>query len=287
MFGCLVILENYKLTPSVPQWRTGYVMPLIPYMPSWRTQYVKILKAEVKSSAHQMWICLACGILVTYRGLVSISYQSTIYASSVFYRSFAILFLSCCEKVWGEFGNIGKNVSEEAKNWTPGSSRKDLEWFWERRRFRQRGNIRKRSWIVWTLTTNRKLCIENIAQVSWFHLSFDHVDVISVVDKSLEHGLFHYFYGKPHCTINASQCSLDPSQHVYCVKRQHEQRIFTKTRSWCEHFRYGITCHVTFQFLQKQFQCKPHCTVNSSQCPLDPSQHVYCVKWQHQQRILT
>ena len=37
------------------------------------------------------------------------------------------------------------------------------------------------------------------------------------------------------------------------VKRQHEQRIFTKTRSLCEHFRQGITCHVTFQLLQKQF----------------------------------
>ena len=87
--------------------------------------------------------------------------------------------------------------------------------------------------------------------------------------------------------MSSSQCPLDPSQHVKCLKRKHEQRIFTKTRSWCEHFLYGITCYLTFQFLQKQFQCKRHCTVNSSQCPLDPSQHVYCVKWQHQQRILT
>ena len=95
------------------------------------------------------------------------------------------------------------------------------------------------------------------------------------------------FQCKPHCAINSSQCSLDPSQHVYCVKRQHEQRTFTKTRSWCEHFRYGITCHLTFQFVQKHFQCKPHCTVNSSQCLLVPSQHFYCVKGQHQQRTFT
>ena len=31
---------------------------------------------------------------------------------------------------------------------------------------------------------------------------------------------------------------------------------------------------MTFQLLQKQFQCKPHCAINSSQCSLDPSQHV-------------
>ena len=95
------------------------------------------------------------------------------------------------------------------------------------------------------------------------------------------------FQCKPHCAINSAQCSLDPSQHLYYVKWQHEQRIFTKTRSWCEHFRYGITCHVTFQFVQKQFQCKPHCVINSSQCSLDPSQHVYCVKRQHEQRTFT
>ena len=92
------------------------------------------------------------------------------------------------------------------------------------------------------------------------------------------------FLCKPHCMINSSQCPLDPSQQVYSAKRQHEQRTFAKTRSLCKHFRHRITCHVTFQLLQKQFLCKPNCTINSSQCPLDPSQHVYSAKRNHEQR---
>ena len=44
--------------------------------------------------------------------------------------------------------------------------------------------------------------------------------------------------------ITSSQCPLDPSQHVYSAKRQHEQRIFTKTRSSGKHLGHGITCHV-------------------------------------------
>ena len=43
-----------------------------------------------------------------------------------------------------------------------------------------------------TCYSNRKLCFENIAQVSWFHLSFDRVDELFVmVDKSIEHGPFY------------------------------------------------------------------------------------------------
>ena len=61
------------------------------------------------------------------------------------------------------------------------------------------------------------------------------------------------FQYKPYRILSLSQCLLLPSQHVYAVKQQHEQRIFTKTRSLCEHFRQGITCRVTFQLLQKQF----------------------------------
>ena len=99
--------------------------------------------------------------------------------------------------------------------------------------------------------------------------------------------LLKQFLCKPHCRINSSQCSLDPSQHLYSVKWQHEQRIFTKTRSWCEHFLYGITYHVTFQLLLKQFLCKPHCRINSSQCSFVSSQHVYSVKLQHEQRTFT
>ena len=90
------------------------------------------------------------------------------------------------------------------------------------------------------------------------------------------------FLCKPHCTITSSQCPLDPSQHVYSTKRQHEQRTFADTRSLCKHFRHRITCHVTFQLLEKQFFCQPHCTINSSQCPLDPSQHVYSAKRNHE-----
>ena len=95
------------------------------------------------------------------------------------------------------------------------------------------------------------------------------------------------FLCQPHCTINSSQCSLHPSQHVYCVKRQHEQRTVTKTRSLYKHFRDGINCHVIFQLLQNRFLCQPHCTINSSQCSLHPSQHVYCVKRQHEQCTVT
>ena len=85
-------------------------------------------------------------------------------------------------------------------------------------------------------------------------------------------------------TINSPQCSLDPSQQVYSAKRSHEQRTFTKTRSLCKHFRHGITCHVIFQLLQKLLKCKPHCTINSSQCSLHPSQLFYSAKWQHELR---
>ena len=95
------------------------------------------------------------------------------------------------------------------------------------------------------------------------------------------------FLCQPHWTINSSQCSLHPSQHVYSAKRQHEQRTFTKTRSLYKHFRHGITCHVIFQLLQKQFLCQPHCTISSSQCSLHPSQHVDCVKTQHEHRTFT
>ena len=95
------------------------------------------------------------------------------------------------------------------------------------------------------------------------------------------------FLCKPHCMITSSQCPLDPSKHVYSAKRQHEQRTFAKTRSLCKHFRHRITCHVIFQLGQKQFLCQPHCTINSSQCPLDPSQYVYSVKRNNKQRTFT
>ena len=86
------------------------------------------------------------------------------------------------------------------------------------------------------------------------------------------------FFCQPHWTINSSQCSLHPSQHFYCVKRQHEQRTFAKTRSLYKHFRHGITCHVIFQLSQKQCLCQPQRTINSSQCSLHPFQHVYSAK---------
>ena len=95
------------------------------------------------------------------------------------------------------------------------------------------------------------------------------------------------FFCQPHCTINSSQYPLDPSQYVYSAKRNHEQRTFAKTRSLCKHFWHGVTCHVTFQLLQKLLKCEPHCTVNSSRCSLHPPQHVYCVKRQHEKRTFT
>ena len=99
--------------------------------------------------------------------------------------------------------------------------------------------------------------------------------------------LLKQFQCRPHCRIASSQCSFVPSQHVYSVKRQHKQRTFTKTRSSCEHFRHGITCHVTFQLLLQQFSCKPHCGINSSQCPFVPSPHVYSVQRHHRQHIFS
>ena len=33
-----------------------------------------------------------------------------------------------------------------------------------------------------------KLCVKLLARGSWFHLSFEHFDVISVVDKRRDHG---------------------------------------------------------------------------------------------------
>ena len=92
---------------------------------------------------------------------------------------------------------------------------------------------------------------------------------------------------KPHCMITSSQCPLDPSQQVYSAKRQHEQRTFAKTRSLCKHFRHGITCHVIFQLLQKQFLCQTHCTITSSQYPLHLSQYVYSAKRNREQRTFT
>ena len=59
---------NQFLTPSVPAWRTEYVMPLTLHMPYWRTEYIKILKAKVISSAHQMQNLTADGIFVKFGG---------------------------------------------------------------------------------------------------------------------------------------------------------------------------------------------------------------------------
>ena len=42
-----------------------------------------------------------------------------------------------------------------------------------------------------TYYSSRKICIENIAQVSWFHLSFEHATLLVMVDKSIEHCPFY------------------------------------------------------------------------------------------------
>ena len=102
------VLELLSLTPSVPQWRTGYVMSLIPYMPSWRTQYVKILKAEVKSSAHQMWICLPCAILVVRRCEASFAILEKMSTRRQKFEPQEIL-----ERIWNDSGDEKDLDSEE------------------------------------------------------------------------------------------------------------------------------------------------------------------------------
>ena len=41
-----------------------------------------------------------------------------------------------------------------------------------------------------------KLCSGTLASGSWFHLSFEHSDFISIVDKSTDHSDLRYFRNK-------------------------------------------------------------------------------------------
>ena len=94
-----------------------------------RIQRLQSNHRHTKCKALRLTRSLLIGILVT------ISYQSLRRTFSVSCLLFclwlsAILFLSRVEKMWGDFGNIEKYVGEKGNVHCPGSSRKDLEWFY-------------------------------------------------------------------------------------------------------------------------------------------------------------